>query len=119
MTLKWTLAVKIGLCFAIAHCIAFALTVVYVARSTDPQASLVWALFGIIDFPVSLLYFAFGDGYSHMLHNLNSRILPQLLCVPHVLHGVVAPIWWFFLPRLLMPKRLGGVWKSNNRTLGG
>jgi hypothetical protein len=110
MSLGRTFAGKVGLCCAFLHCVAFVLTVVYIRQSTDPQAPLVWAVFGIIDLPVSLLYFAFGDGYSHMLHNLSSRILSQMLYVPHVIHGLVAPIWWYFLPRLVMRRRFGGVW---------
>src|SRR5947209_4338536 len=103
MNRKWPVAAKIGLYCALLHCVAFALTVVYVRQSTDPQAPLIWALFGIIDLPVSLIYFAFGEAYSNMLQNLSSRILRQLLYVPHVIHGLLAPIWWLFVPRLLMP----------------
>ena len=112
MTKPGNAAAKLGLGCAVVHLAAFAVTVAYVAHSRDGQAPMVWVLFGLLDFPISLLYFTFREAYSQFVHTVGSETLRQLLYLPHLIHGVLATIWWFFLPRLVMPQRLGGVWRG-------
>jgi hypothetical protein len=103
-------AKKMGIYLAGLHIIAFALLVMWISRSTDPQASLTWGVFAVFDFPISLLYLLAGPTYSNWLGRLETSNLAQIFYLPHLIHGLFGAIWWYFLPRLCMPKRLGGVW---------
>ena len=91
-----TIAGKIGLFLALLHLVAFFAFVVYIEHSTEPQTPLLWGVFAIVDFPVSLFY-------------LLGRIA-QFLYLPYIIHGLLGTIWWYFLPRVVTPRRLGGVW---------
>lgn len=66
---------------AIAHVIGAALTGWYVsvAEQTSGQAPMIWAIWMIIDLPVSFL--------SYELLDLQ----------PVVVHTVIGSLWWFFL----------------------
>ena len=64
----------------------------------------------VVDFPISLSYFLVGDAYSNYLDNMRVPGITQFFYPPYVIHGLLGAIWWLFLPRLLMPKRLGGIW---------
>jgi hypothetical protein len=111
-------AQRIGVLAACLHVAAFIAIVFYVQRTADPQAALIWAKWRVIDFPVSLLYWLAGKNYSQWLDNQNPY-LAQILYLPHLIHGPLATIWWFSLPRLLLPRRLGGIWgkaKTAERT---
>ena len=95
------IARKVGFALGLLHLLAFLLLVGFVNYSADPQTALLWGIFAIVDFPLSLLYFAAGALYSHGSH---------LLYFPYFIHGLLGTVWWFFLPRLVTPRRLGGVW---------
>jgi len=90
---------KVGLSFAAAHADLFALLCGAVASSEEPQAQLWLLLFWVIDFPISLL----AD------YNIWTWLAP-ILSPPIFLFGILGSIWWYFLPELLLPKSLGGVW---------
>lgn len=102
-------AKKIGLYLAILHLIGFIVTTISVNLSTDPQAALLWSTFAVLDLPISLLYF-FGKFYAKFTNSLGDTLLAQLLYFPHVLHGLLGTIWWYFLPSLITPKKIGGIW---------
>jgi hypothetical protein len=95
---------KIGLYLTILHCIGFVITAVYIYFSTDPWASLMWMVFAIIDFPVSLLY------YFYFHFNIDTENLPLFFAVllypPHIIHGLIGGIWWYYLPRLIWGKKI-------------
>lgn len=103
-----TIAGKLGLCLALFHLLAFVVLTLYVRHSPDPQAPLLLGVFAVIDFPVSLLYF-----FAAHLRSTPSTLEPllaELLYLPNLIHGLVGTIWWYFLPRLLTPRRFGGIW---------
>jgi hypothetical protein len=108
---------KIGLVFFTVHIAMFILALLFIALSGDPQASLIWVIFAIADFPVSLLY---------MLKAFFSSSLDADLCcgltfifyLPYLVHGIFGAIWWYLLPRLFMPRRLGGIWGSKLKGSG-
>ena len=104
-----TIVGKIGICLAILHCVGFVVAFSYIALSTDPQAPLVWLVFAIVDFPISLLYYLAGGLYSTIVKTLPS-FLAQILYPPHVIHGLLGTIWWYYLPRFFTPRSLGGLW---------
>ena len=82
---------------------------------SDGQAPMLWAVFAIIDFPVSLLYMCIPHSYGSWVGSLPNSIFTQMLYVLNLIHGLIGTVWWYFLPRLITPKSLGGLWgKSNN-----
>jgi hypothetical protein len=101
---------RLGLYCAGLHFLAFVGMATYIARSVDPQAPMLWAIFAVLDFPVSLLYYL--SRYVDLLRSSadNESWINQFLYMPHLIHGVVGTMWWYFLPRFLLPRRLGGVW---------
>jgi hypothetical protein len=78
---------------------------------------MVWVLFAIIDMPVSLLYFLAGNWYSSWLEGLGKFSLAQFFYLPHLLHGLLGTIWWYFAPRLYTGKKYGGIWGRNKNGL--
>jgi hypothetical protein len=105
-----TIAQKIGLSLAALHCIGVVVTAAYINRSTDPQAPLLWGIFAILDFPVSLLYFCLKGAYTKFAMSFDNSFIAQLLYPPHIIHGLIGGIWWYYLPRFFMSKISGGVW---------
>ena len=107
------LANLVGLLAAGLHVALFFATLFYIQLSGDPQAPLTWGIWALVDFPVSMLYMIGGTEYSSFLHSWDGSWFAKVLYLPHLLHGLLGAIQWFFLPRLFMPKRLGGVWGSS------
>lgn len=82
---------KYGLVLAAIHLVSFIGYVFYVASvaQRDGQAQLLWILWLIIDFPVSLLIFAAkGIGFTSVK-------------VIYFIHGFLGTIWWYFLPSII------------------
>ncbi len=102
---------RIGLVFFVLHTLLFVFTLLAIAVSNDPQVSLIWVLFAIADFPVSLLYLVKPYFFSQTDLDI-CCVASYITYLPYLLHGVFGAVWWYLLPRLLMPKRLGGIWGS-------
>ena len=100
---------KIGLFFLIAHIFLFIVALISIGISNDPQAPLIWVIFAIVDFPVSLLYMLWAYFSDFIDANLCCG-LSIILYFPYLIHGVLGSIWWYFLPRFFMSKRFGGIW---------
>jgi len=105
-----SLAGRIGVALAGTHFFLFVASVAYVYTSSTGQSSLIWVVWAIVDFPISLLYVVSAAPYSAWLETLGYDFLQHLLYLPHLLHGLIGTIWWYLLPRLVMLKRRGGVW---------
>jgi uncharacterized membrane protein YhaH (DUF805 family) len=104
-----TIVAKIGLPLAVVHLIAFVTFALYVRRLHDPQAPLLLIVFLVIDFPVSLLDLLLASFHLHVSAGGQSWFA-ELLYPPYLIHGVLGTVWWYFVPRFLTPRRLGGVW---------
>lgn len=99
---------RIGLALLVIHSIALLLTILAINLSDDPQAPLLWAFLYFADFPVIFAYFVklwICDRAESFCAALDG-----IVYFPHLAHGVLGSLWWYLLPRLLLPKRLGGVW---------
>ena len=96
-----------GTILAAIHFIGFGATVAYIHLSPDPQASLIWMIWAVIDFPWSLLYFAAGPSYSRLLAEVSAKIeiVGYLFYLPYVVHGFVGTVWWYFLPTVAQKVR--------------
>ena len=97
------------------HGVGFITVMIYVNRLADPQAPLLWVKFAIVDWPISLIYYCFGEGYGRWLDSFGQSVFAQLLYPPHLIHGLLGTVWWYWLPRLLGPKTFGGVWGTAER----
>jgi len=85
---------------AIVHGMLFAATVLYVYTSSTEQAALVWLYWAPIDFPFSLLYYA-APTYSQLVYRLvGDSPLTYVLYLPHLIHGLLGTVWWYFLALL-------------------
>jgi len=93
---------KRQIAFAGMHFGGFLATVLYIHNSPDSQAGAIWLIWGWIDIPWSALYFMAGSDYSIWLGNVSSRsvVLAYVFYLPHVIHGVIGTIWWYFVPAL-------------------
>ena len=99
---------KLGAVLAIIHLVAFVWLALYVRSLSDPQAPLLLAVFVIVDFPVSMIYFLVAKLHLNFA-DLRNPVF-EFLYPPYLIHGLLGTIWWYFLPRLFLPKRLGGIW---------
>ena len=104
------MARRVGVTLSLLHGVAFTATFLYVQLSSEAQAPLVWTKWFIVDVPISLLYFLGHTNYPEWSVAQNNPIPAQVLYLPHLIHGLLGTIWWYFLPRLFLPMRLGGVW---------
>jgi hypothetical protein len=89
---------NVGLPFAIGHASLFALLYILVSSSEEAQAQLWLLIFWVLDFPISLLA------------DYNIWTWLTVIPPPIFLFGILGLIWWYFLPKFLLPKRLGGIW---------
>jgi len=88
----------IGISLAIIHICAFILFVLYLHFGTDDgQARLLWALWLPIDFPVSMIV-PFG---FKLISSASPFGLEIRTWLPYFVHGVLGPIWWYFIPRII------------------
>jgi hypothetical protein len=106
------IALVTGLIFASVHIALFAMTLIYTITSHDGQASLVWIFWVIADLPVGLLDLLPGKNFMLWLDSLSktSPAAAYLLYPPYVVHGLIGTLWWYFIPRLLLPRSFGGIW---------
>jgi hypothetical protein len=86
---------------AVCHFIVFFVIAIHIYFSSDGQASMLWIIFAIIDFPVSLFYLLAGPKYSQLLHSLDGNMLAQLMYLPYFIHGFLGTVWWYFVPKIL------------------
>jgi len=90
-------AQRLGLCCAGLHFLAFYAMALCLAGSFEPQGPMIWPLFAVLDFPVSLFY-------------LLGRNFQSVVYLPYLIHGALGTVWWFLLPRLFLSRQRGGVW---------
>ena len=108
---------KLGITLAGIHLIGVCLTAWIVAHLTV-WAGVVWMIWAVIDFPLSLAYLIAMPAYFNWVSTLDVThpILAQLLYFPHIFHGLVGSIWWYFLPILVARMRsTGAQTKSTNQ----
>ena len=88
--------------FALLHAALFFATVTYVYKSSTGQAALVWVFWAVIDLPVSLLYLL-APAYSRFVNELvGQTAFAHILYFPHLIHGLLGTIWWYFLCRFVL-----------------
>jgi hypothetical protein len=109
-----SIARRIGFWLALLHITAFGALFFVIKKSVDPQAPMLWSIFLVLDFPLSLLYFI-----APFFHLLRVQVgeeswIGQFLYLPYLIDGGLGTVWWYFLPRFVMPRRLGGVWKQKD-----
>ena len=97
-----TFAKWMGLILACMHFAA------YVAMSSRMGF---FFFFLAIDLPISLIIvFIPPEVVINGTETGGDSIILTLLSIPNVILGLFGTIWWYFLPRLFMPRKLGGLW---------
>jgi hypothetical protein len=109
-----TISNRIGLTLVTVHLLLYITGLFYVAHSNDGQAPLMMIYFTFVDMPVSLLDLLQTQSYSDWMNRIagDTMFLRYVLFIPNIVHIVGGSLWWYFLPRLFLPKRLGGIWGS-------
>ena len=95
--MRISVAKKIGVVFAAVHIIVFVFFVGYLFTSSEGQDRLLWALWLPLDFPVSLFV---TIGFDHISPSSQYGGLVRTW-LPYIVHGLLGPIWWFFIPVIL------------------
>jgi hypothetical protein len=105
------IAKRIGFICAVLHCLLFLVVLICVLCSPDGQRQLLWVPLGFIDFPLSYIAAVIcSDAYFNWVQSLNNSIMSHVLFPLYWVHGPIGAIWWYFLPRLILPKKWGGIW---------
>lgn len=83
---------KYGLFFAFAHVVLLIIFTIYMeVIINDGQRQLLWVVFLIVDFPISLITF-FGYDFIPTESNVARYYWP------YVSHFILGTLWWYFLP---------------------
>ena len=101
---------KIGIISSSTHAALFAFTFFIVVSSEEPQLQLLYLPFLILDIPISLLYFTPIDGFDNYLKHAGLSFMAKVFYPPLIIHGVLGSVWWYYVPKAFLPKRLGGIW---------
>ena len=92
------MAKKIGLILALVHVLLFVLFIGYMHLVVrDGQSQLLWIIFLVIDFPISLFVLVAYDLLPQELESVN---LARFI-TPYIVHGIIGPIWWYFMPQII------------------
>ena len=94
---------KLGIILSTIHLLFFLLTISYLNSSHTEQASFIWIIWFPVDLPWSLLYLIGGEEYGQWVETIYrySPIISEILYTPHLVHGIIGTIWWFFLPKIV------------------
>jgi len=82
---------QLALWCAAIHAIIFVFFVIYLHGISDGQSQMLWMLFLVIDFPVSLLVWY---GYDFLPENANTI----RFYLPYFVHGILGTLWWYYFP---------------------
>ena len=95
---KLNLSKSIGLLFAIVHFFLFILFIGYMhILVEDGQAQLLWIIFLVVDFPVSLVTLL---AYKLLPHGTEIANIARFI-TPYIVHGIIGSMWWYFLPQII------------------
>lgn len=88
----------IGCGLAVTHLSIFFLFVWYLNFEIDDgQSQLLWVIFLVLDFPISLLVW-----YGYDLNFPGVGFLNSLKeALPYFVHGVLGTVWWYMFPQLI------------------
>lgn len=101
---------KIGISFAVLHAIIFSIVFITVISSEESQIQLLYIPFLVIDFPISLLYVVPVGELKSYVRSLGYPVISEIFYSPLLVNGILGTIWWYYVPKFFLPKRLGGVW---------
>lgn len=90
----------------------FLFTMHTVLNSESEQIQILYAIFFILDFPISVIYITDIDNILDSFRQFfgGGDLWAMAFYPPLLIHGVLGSIWWYFLPKFFLPKRIGGIW---------
>jgi hypothetical protein len=93
------------------HSLLFLVLLLNCYPPNDGQTMWGWMIFFIIDFiPSITAYFLLEPWYYNWLNSLNQSWFKEIITPQYWLYGPICAIWWYYFPRLFMPKKWGGIW---------
>jgi hypothetical protein len=113
---NYMIAKKIGSICAIVHSIFFIyiICIIHFYPPKDGQIMWGWIIFIFIDFiPSFTAYLLLDPWYTDWIISQPNSYFKEFLIPQYWLYGPICAVWWYYLPRLLMPKRMGGIWGKN------
>ena len=105
---------KIGAGFALAHLLLFLSIFLRVVFSDEAQIQLLYIPIMVLDIPLSLLYLFDIESLKSSLEAAGYLWMAKLFYTPLLVDGILGTVWWYFLPKLFISKRLGGVWDAKD-----
>lgn len=82
---------------AFLHIVIFVLFLIYMhVIVSDGQSRLLWIFWIPLDFPVSRIVY---DLFFEYLNDLDNGLG---FYFPYFVHGILGPIWWYFVVRFLV-----------------
>ena len=106
---------KIGLATSSVHAALFLVTFFDVISSEEAQIQLLYIPFMILDLPVSLLYATPLADFDTYLKHAGLPFMAKMFYPPLIIHGILGSVWWYYVPKVFLPKRLGGIWGKKNK----
>jgi hypothetical protein len=71
----------------------------------DDPTTWLWMLWGVIDFPVTLVVFLLWGILFGVVPETSSNFHQLHQAVPMLVHGIGGTVWWYFIPVLLDIKK--------------
>jgi hypothetical protein len=95
---------RLGLWLAGVHIVLFILSLVWVQKSNGWAWALLWPIWLVIDFPLSLLGFLPSMGLGAAIAEIRalSPVFDYVLYSPTIIHGILGTVWWAVLPKVFV-----------------
>jgi hypothetical protein len=103
---------RVGAIAAFLHAVLFLLVFFVVINSEEAQIQLLYIPFMILDLPISLLYWFDIEKLKAVLESVGHPWLAKFFYGPLLIDGILGTIWWYYVPKFFLPRRLGGIWGS-------
>jgi hypothetical protein len=95
---------SLGTIFGLFHLASAVCLVIYISTIADGQGSLMWGIFAVIDFPVTLLY-SFGSDIQSALDVVrlrsDSRLVNEVFSFPFIVHALFGSVWWAMIGEVI------------------
>ncbi|NMN04116.1 MULTISPECIES: hypothetical protein [unclassified Novosphingobium] len=98
--------------FAVVHAILFSILLLNDGVTQEAKVQLFYMPFLIGDFPIILFYSIPVEIIGDYLRFADNPILANIFHSPSIIDCMLGTIWWYFVPKFFLPKRLGGIWGS-------
>lgn len=96
--------IRLGTILGLFHLAGAVWLAIYISTTTDGQGPLLWGIFAVIDFPVTLLY-SFASDIQSALDvvrlRFDSRLVNEVFSFPFIVHALIGSVWWGILGEVI------------------